>query len=162
MNRICPKCEIELTEAIQGDTVLDVCPQCAGIWFDSEELNRIREEDPASLIQIDQQFRPRVEPATSGGIRNCPCCRLPMRRYNYLYSSPIELDECEQCDGVWVDDGELEKMIQVLNESKNQSVPPHIKDDLALAQWEAEHKDQTERAGVFARFFRFLGGRLHF
>lgn len=162
MNRICPKCEIELTEEMQSGTTIDICPQCAGIWFDNDELNNIREQDPVSLIQIDQQFRPKVEPATSGGARNCPACRLPMRRYNYLYTSPIELDECEQCGGVWVDDGELEKMVQVLNDARTQPLPPEIKDELAMAQWEAEHKDQTGRVSVFGRFFRFLGGRLYF
>jgi Zn-finger nucleic acid-binding protein len=162
MSRICPKCEIELIEELQGDMTLDVCLQCAGIWFDNDELNNIREQDPAVLMQIDQQFRPKTEPATSGGIRNCPACRLPMRRYNYLYTSPIELDECEQCGGVWVDDGELEKMVIVLNEAKTQSIPPEIKDDLAIAQWQAEHQDQVARASIFKRFFRFLGGRLYF
>ncbi|MGQ9731531.1 MAG: TFIIB-type zinc ribbon-containing protein [Candidatus Zipacnadales bacterium] len=44
----------------------------------------------------------------------CPACAKEIERYEYAYCSKIMLDLCPDCDGIWVDDGELERIGQHL------------------------------------------------
>jgi len=39
---------------------------------------------------------------------NCPKCAVPLKEVLY---EGVKLDHCEQCDGFWLDDGELRKII---------------------------------------------------
>jgi len=41
-----------------------------------------------------------------------------MDKFRYMYSSKLMLDECERCGGIWVQDGELRRMREVLEEQK--------------------------------------------
>ncbi len=45
---------------------------------------------------------------------NCPVCNVPL---NMSERQGIEIDYCPQCRGVWLDRGELDKIIE-------RSVPP--------------------------------------
>lgn len=40
---------------------------------------------------------------------NCPACSTPMRPYE---KSGVEIDVCPSCRGVWLDRGELEKILE--------------------------------------------------
>ena len=40
---------------------------------------------------------------------NCPTCALPLK---LAERSGIEIDYCEKCRGVWLDRGELDKIIE--------------------------------------------------
>ncbi|MGC8784875.1 MAG: zf-TFIIB domain-containing protein [Armatimonadota bacterium] len=35
---------------------MDVCPACAGVWFDESELRLLMEIDPLILWSIDDRF----------------------------------------------------------------------------------------------------------
>jgi Zn-finger nucleic acid-binding protein len=37
-----------------------------------------------------------------------------MDKFRYMYSSNLMLDECERCGGIWVQDGELRRMREIL------------------------------------------------
>ena len=45
---------------------------------------------------------------TEPGVLVCPKCQGPMRRYE---RSGIHIDQCQQCRGVFLDRGELERLI---------------------------------------------------
>ena len=37
----CPKCQIPMREREKDDLVIDVCPQCRGVWLDAGELEKL-------------------------------------------------------------------------------------------------------------------------
>lgn len=37
----CPKCQITMREREQGDVIIDICPQCRGVWLDAGELEKL-------------------------------------------------------------------------------------------------------------------------
>ena len=37
----CPRCNITMREREKGDVVIDICPQCRGVWLDAGELERL-------------------------------------------------------------------------------------------------------------------------
>lgn len=59
----------------------------------------------------------------------CPNCNVGMTQ---VQRSGIELDICPQCRGVWLDRGELEKLLQPLREQA--TTPPHFLPPEALPQ----------------------------
>ena len=98
--RHCPKCrEPELVEKMLSDdaTHIDVCPSCRGGWFDVSELAAVLSVAVDSLTPDDESLK------TS---RICPNCGVPLSQIMYPETS-IEVDVCEDCSGVWLDQGEF-------------------------------------------------------
>lgn len=160
--RLCPVCQIELKPHVHLGVTIDVCPACAGIWFDEGELVRLHQLDDEILPRIDSLYQPQVTSYDPPWERLCPNCRQPLRPYNYLYTSNIRLDTCEQCGGVWVDNGELEVMHRVLQDARAAEVPPEAKAQVALAEIEAEHRETIDRLSFWNGLFQFLRARPRF
>lgn len=37
----CPKCQIPMREREQDGLIIDICPQCRGVWLDAGELEKL-------------------------------------------------------------------------------------------------------------------------
>ena len=37
----CPRCNVTMREREKGDVIVDICPQCRGVWLDAGELERL-------------------------------------------------------------------------------------------------------------------------
>lgn len=157
--RLCPVCQVALKPQVHLGVTIDVCPACAGVWFDADELTRLHQLDDAILPRIDKLYQPEVVAYDPPWERLCPVCREPLRPYNYLYTSNIVLDTCDNCGGVWVDHGELEKMHRVLQDARAMDIPPEAKAHVALAEIEAESKQVQARAEFWRGLFDFLRAR---
>ena len=92
-----------------GVTV-DVCQNgCAGIWFDSFELQRFdeaHEPEPTDILYLKKNPGLDVDTVRK---RNCPKCDgIVMTRRPFRRGSAVQIDECPNCGGIWLDAGELE------------------------------------------------------
>jgi Zn-finger nucleic acid-binding protein len=38
---MCPKCQVTMREREKGDVIIDICPQCRGVWLDAGELEKL-------------------------------------------------------------------------------------------------------------------------
>jgi len=59
-----------------------------------------------------------------GSMMKCPVCDAPLRA---IQKHGVEIDICPECKGVWLDRGELEKIIELaatVGSSVNQTVEP--------------------------------------
>ena len=107
---ICPACSRELTETQVGAVVVDVCHGgCGGIWFDLFELQRVDEQHEAAgepLLNIPRDPAIKVD---SNRKRACPRCNsIKLKRHFFSAKRQIEVDQCPNCGGYWLDAGELE------------------------------------------------------
>ena len=105
----CPACFNELTQMQVGSLVVDVCEGCCGgIWFDAFELQRVDEENEAAgepLLHIQRDERVKIDPSRK---RDCPRCpEIKLRRHYFSAKRRVEVDECPNCGGYWLDAGEL-------------------------------------------------------
>jgi len=108
----CPACFNELTQTQVGSLTVDVCQGgCGGIWFDAFELQRVDEEEEAAgepLLQIQRD--PKLVLDTQRK-RDCPRC-ADMRLHRHFFSARrrVEVDQCPNCGGYWLDAGELNQI----------------------------------------------------
>ena len=105
----CPACFNELTQVQVGSLQVDVCQGgCGGIWFDAFELQRVDEERESAgepLLQIQRDERVLVDPSRK---RECPRCPgIKLQRHFFSAKRKVEVDQCPNCGGYWLDAGEL-------------------------------------------------------
>jgi hypothetical protein len=83
---------------------------CGGIWFDKGELELVDEAHEAAgeallNIPIDKGL---ILPERM--TRRCPVDGAVMTRYHFGQEIDLEIDECPECGGIWLDGGELQKI----------------------------------------------------
>jgi Zn-finger nucleic acid-binding protein len=105
----CPACFNELTQLQVGSLVVDVCPGgCGGIWFDAFELQKVDEESEKAgepLLHVRRNERLTVDQTRK---RECPrCAGVKLHRHFFSARRRVEVDQCPNCAGYWLDAGEL-------------------------------------------------------
>jgi len=112
----CPKCQNEMEIRKIGTVTVDECVGCKGVWFDKDELRLSKDQKDPGLNWLDfelwkqeDKFRVSEKPIS------CPKCNVNMNAITYG-DTEVEVDYCVSCNGVWLDGGEFEKIIEALTE----------------------------------------------
>ncbi len=101
----CPFCHDALiAEASCGQTV-DRCRSCGGLWLDASELGSLVRQTPSQA---------NTDPARRRCINrlHCPGCRHTLKPFNYAHDSGVYINRCDRCDGIWLERGQLELLVQ--------------------------------------------------
>ncbi len=112
----CPRDGTHLARVIVDGVEIDKCHKCDGIWCDRGEMERLRDRKIADVEELLEQkygspsFR---EDKTAGHMR-CPRCGEDVRlmEYSVSYGRPVRIDRCEKCFGVWLDNRELNVVVE--------------------------------------------------
>lgn len=102
---------------------IDVCPSCAGIWLDKNELDQL--ENNLLFNPEDLNYHA-VSPTLEDRTLCCPRCedgKALMKVHPEDYQDVV-VDICPTCGGFWLDRGEREKMKDVLDQLLNQYLVP--------------------------------------
>jgi uncharacterized protein len=105
----CPACYNTLTQVQVGTLTVDACQEgCGGIWFDAFELERVDEEAEATgepLLSLHRDERVVVDASRK---RDCPRCDgVRLHRHFFSARRRVQVDQCPNCGGYWLDAGEL-------------------------------------------------------
>jgi len=158
----CPACSHELTERDNGTVIVDACEGgCGGVWFDNFELKKVDEQtEEAGDVLLDIPSDPAVK-VDHKIRRKCPACEtITMRRFPFSARKQIEVDECAQCGGVWLDAGELGRIRSEFKtedlriEAAAEVFDAKFKGDMAAERQVSQEK--VERAGKFAKMFKWI------
>ncbi len=164
----CPACGNKLWQITVSDVELDVCKGgCGGIWFDNFELKKFDEPHESvgeELLNIERDESLVVDHEKR---RKCPKCDdIIMMRHFFSTKKEVEIDECPQCGGFWLDSGELERIRNLFSneEEKERAAKEYFSEvfrqDLAIEQ--VKHESQTERIQRAASIFRFISPSFYF
>jgi Zn-finger nucleic acid-binding protein len=112
----CPRDGVELQKIrIEGLKLeLDKCHKCDGIWCDKGEMEQLRDShlaDAEEFIEL-KYGDPEYTEGDVAGYMRCPRCddgRL--HQHKYTYTNAVEIDRCDKCMGIWLDDNELNSII---------------------------------------------------
>lgn len=143
----CPACFNELSQMQVGSLVVDVCQDgCAGIWFDAFELQHVDEEtEPGEpLLHICRDPQVVVD---SSRKRECPRCPgIKLHRHFFSAKRRIQVDQCPNCAGYWLDAGELAQIRAERSEtSSGVKEPANISSDFIryLYRMQQEQRKRT-------------------
>ena len=108
----------EMKKAMFYNTQVDYCPICLGVWFSEDELRQAKDQKDSSLQWLDVDLWGEPTKFHIGKTSKiCPQDSVPL--YQALYDhSPIKVDVCNFCHGVWLDRGEFKKIIDYLKAKK--------------------------------------------
>ena len=107
----CPRDHTQLvTESDYGFEV-DRCPECSGRWLDYDELDKLE----ASTGATESERRATIEYGEHPSELDCPVCGKRMITFNYRAYN-LELDECGDGHGYWLDAGEEGRVRDIVNE----------------------------------------------
>lgn len=108
----CLNCEdVDMDRMRLGsDLVVDRCPECGGIWFDFTELIQLKE---LGSFYIKHLERDKHITGEKNRIRECPRCALVLTPSILGKKERIKAERCPGCKGIWLDNGELEKLTQL-------------------------------------------------
>lgn len=111
----CPRDGSELQAVDVGGVELDKCHKCDGLWLDYGELKKVRNMNLGEIEEeLEQKYgNPEVQPAKADAYMRCPRCGEEGRlmRHHVSYMKPVEVDRCQQCHGMWLDDTELDELL---------------------------------------------------
>ncbi len=110
----CPACFNPLKEIQVAGIALDVCHGgCGGVWFDVFELQRVEkvaDQSGSAFQSVVRDPAVRIDPSRK---RECPRCdAIKLQRHFFSAKRRVEVDQCPNCGGYWLDAGELESILR--------------------------------------------------
>jgi Zn-finger nucleic acid-binding protein len=113
----CPRCQSPLGAVETDGEQIQQCAACKGEWLSSGELQRILQhhdevftaDEIASIQGVNQEIL--TAEKDDHDELDCPnCTGVRMEHFNYGDTSGIILHRCLQCNGIWMDKDQLEKV----------------------------------------------------
>ena len=140
--RPCPRCREPLAAIALGSTKALECPQCAGLWIDTETFNAIcidREKQAAVIGANPPPLPPDTPDFSLAEVRYIPCpvCTKLMNRANFAHGSGVIFDVCKR-DGVWFDRDELRRIVEFIRAGGLETSRERDRE-----AWQAEQRRKT-------------------
>ena len=125
----CPRDGTLLARLDVDDVAIDKCHKCDGIWLDYGELKQLRSTGKQEVEEdLEQTYGdPETEQEELEGFMRCPCCEktgLVGRQISYYL--PVKVDVCPSCHGIWLDDGELDALLEDKKEMEKELSSPKL------------------------------------
>ena len=156
----CPACQKEMTEVFvsSANMFLDVCLDgCGGIYFDNREYKKVDEqhEDIDEILEVikSKEFI-KVDEMKE---RFCPVCGAKMVKNHASTKHEIWVDDCYNCGGKFLDNGELQKIrAQYKTEAERSADMIALADKLFgedIKRLEQEHERAYKKRSFLKRIF---------
>ncbi|RMF76375.1 MAG: hypothetical protein D6744_12390 [Planctomycetota bacterium] len=162
----CPVCKTQ-TQLIKYENVpIQSCGTCGGHWLTNAKLDAILNRREVVMPPVVQQKMMDIaDAADSKQTLWCMTCGAEMVKEQFKYWPEILLDRCPKCNGLWLDQGELEKCQiywEYAQDHPEQWEGREIVERQALldAEWarrKAQLRERADRATDRARGFGRLG-----
>ncbi|MGB7532388.1 MAG: zf-TFIIB domain-containing protein [Halobacteriota archaeon] len=142
----CPRCWVAMkkqeVDVLGPNVIIDVCPKCHGTWFDNNELKKILGDRKLA------DYLTKHIGTQSDSKLVCPRCGGLM---DLEYAEDVEIDVCLNCNGAWLDYGELDKL-----KDKSEAGYKGDKDAKAVEEWEDMMAKRRVKglSGLFGRLMK--------
>lgn len=155
----CPVCQKAMVVEDFGGVKIDVCKSgCKGLWFDWFELGKLDEQNEGLGKALQQALSyKRVNDKNRGQIK-CPKCSIPMHVHKYQSDKEVNIDECYECAGFFLDSGELKSIREnFMSEEERQVYTQKLINELPeYRQAQDDLEKEKVRAEAVRRFTRFM------
>ncbi len=131
----CVSCGGELVGKAACGLQIDRCDLCGGIWLNRGELDGLVSAEDEDVRWLDLDLWAEAQKVTGAvSPRECPYGHGPLATLGYG-DSGVQVDVCRTCGGVWLDSGELERIVDYLQEkAESLSLSGYIRESLQEAK----------------------------
>jgi Zn-finger nucleic acid-binding protein len=144
----CPRCAVPgrmLQHVALGQSLVEECPQCSGMWIDARRFDRMCADAQAQAVGSttpdgSAAQLPHVTPERQIQYIRCPVCAEIMNRTNFDMQSGVVIDVCKG-HGIWLDKDELRQIIAFIraggiNETRAMQAQKALEERLAMISQE--------------------------
>lgn len=122
----CPVCKNAMIVLELAEVEVDYCTDCGGIWLDAGELELLL-GDSQRTKQLLGSFK--VDSSRTEKQRKCPICLKKMQKVIVGPSTPpLLIDKCTRGDGLWLDKGELQNVLDAAKLDKDNKIQKLLAD----------------------------------
>ena len=106
----CPKCKIQAEPISYEEVRIYNCGSCGGHWLAPTRLDLILERRTMQMPEaVQQKMMDIADDSNTKEPLFCFTCATEMTKRQFRWWDDITLDHCPKCEGIWLDQGELEK-----------------------------------------------------
>jgi len=121
---ICPACQGRLDLYKVFGISIEACSQCKGVFLDEDELRILKDKATkaswANLRWMDDEVEAIERAKAMASKRECPKCAKTKFISVHFGDSTTMLDWCPKCNGVWLDRGEFQEILDLMIAKVNQ------------------------------------------
>ncbi|HOC19113.1 MAG TPA: zf-TFIIB domain-containing protein [Vicinamibacterales bacterium] len=117
----CPVCGVALASALLSERAVHYCERCRGLLLDRGTFVEVVQTKRAWAAAEPREPRP-VDPREAEREALCPRCRARMATHPYYGPGRIIIDTCEACDLIWLDPGELDRVVDAPGRDRGSSL----------------------------------------
>ncbi len=142
-----------------GGVSVDVCRDgCMGLWLDWMELIKLDENNEGMGDLLKQALASPRKNDGDRGVLMCPKCNEPMHRHLCTVDKGVNVDECYDCGGFFLDSGELEDIREHhMTEEEEQAYADELTKGMPdYQQALSDLKQEQLRAEAIRHFTRFF------
>ena len=118
----CPSCNASLSEITHQGVTVDVCPGCRGVWLDPGELALLSDTENDLPKESDSRRTAPGQGLQSKTDSHCPRCQAGFDTFEYAPGTSLYIDRCKDCEGIWLDAGELKKIRNISHQRRFLSI----------------------------------------
>jgi Zn-finger nucleic acid-binding protein len=111
----CPEHPVLVRQKVDNIDV-DLCPACRGLWLDRDEIFQLSTQSDGALDELREMVKAEAEgEPMSPSIQPCPACGGKMSLASF---GSFHVEHCIPCGGIFLDRGELERVLQTAKSKK--------------------------------------------
>lgn len=165
LENVCPACGEKMVKIYMPEQKvnLDVCLNgCGGIYFDNREFEKF-DENNEDITPLLNAYEGKVFKKTDESLqRICPVCKSRMVKNYSSAKKEVEIDECYNCGGRFLDYKELEKIrAEYENEEERSTASIKLLFDEAgkeILIHRAQYGKIKTNPSLFTRIIKFFFG----
>ena len=141
---------------------LDICTEgCGGIYFDNREFKEFDEQNEDISTILESLENKEFEKVDENVKRHCPNCGGIMVKNHSSIKQEIQVDDCYNCGGKFLDNSELVKIREEYesNEERDADILRHVHAHVGfeLAEQAKRYAEIDSNKDTYVRkLFRFL------
>jgi Zn-finger nucleic acid-binding protein len=152
-SRQCPRCEAGLSVTAVGESFLEECTTCGGIWVDIESFKKIVTTQSKGAA-FTGAGAPGAAPGRAVAAQHdrvkylhCPDCKQLMNRLNFGRKSGVIVDVCK-LHGTWFDRDELRQVVEFIHSGGLDAAREREIEDLRREQERLKAQMRAGEGGV--------------
>lgn len=159
---LCPHCNADLKVVVKKGVFVNECGGCGGQWLLKEKFAALRQKEDEFIKWLDLPlWKEDKHHKLSLSSRACPECSSNLYAVDY-HGHDITLDICTKCAGVWLDKGELEKIIAYMEDQVTEETLDEFLKDLGheAARFMKDDKDLISEVKDMSMIMKLLEYRI--